>query len=51
MQSTALERGTAWLVGLRVIREALGHTSLQTTSVYVSLAREVMDQALQANAL
>ncbi len=36
---------------LRVVQEALGHTSLQTTSVYVSLAREVMDQQLQANAL
>jgi len=36
---------------LRVIQEALGHTSLQTTSVYVSLARELMDQQLQANAL
>jgi site-specific recombinase XerD len=36
---------------LRVVQEALGHTSLQTTSVYASLAREVMDQQLQANAL
>lgn len=36
---------------LRVVQEALGHTSLQTTSVYVSLARELMDQQLQANAL
>ncbi len=36
---------------LRVIQEALGHTSLQTTSVYVSLARELMDEQLQANAL
>jgi integrase/recombinase XerD len=36
---------------LRVIQEALGHSSLQTTSVYVSLARDLMDQLLQANAL
>ncbi len=36
---------------LRVIQEALGHTSLQTTSLYVSLARNLMDQQLQANAL
>jgi len=36
---------------LRVVQEALGHSSLQTTSVYVSLARELMDQQLQENAL
>jgi integrase/recombinase XerC len=42
-----VRRGT----NLRVIQEALGHTSLQTTSVYVSLARELMDEQLQANAL
>ena len=36
---------------LRVVQEALGHTSLQTTSIYVSLARDLMDQQLQANAL
>lgn len=36
---------------LRVIQEALGHTSLQTTSRYVSLARDLMDEQLQANAL
>ena len=36
---------------LRVIQEALGHTSLQTTSLYVALARDLMDQQLQANAL
>jgi len=28
-------------MNLRVIQEALGHTSLQTTSVYVSLARRL----------
>jgi site-specific recombinase XerD len=36
---------------LRVVQEALGHSSLQTTSCYVSLARELMDQQLEANAL
>jgi site-specific recombinase XerD len=36
---------------LRVVQEALGHTSLHTTSVHVSLARDLMDQQLQANAL
>jgi integrase/recombinase XerC len=36
---------------LRVVQEALGHSSLQTTSRYVSLARELMDQQLEANAL
>lgn len=36
---------------LRVIQEAPGHASLQTTSLYVSLARDLMDQQLQANAL
>lgn len=36
---------------LDVVRQALGHTSLATTSVYVGLAREVMDQELQKNAL
>ena len=36
---------------LRVIQEALGHTSLQTTSVYISLARDLMEEKLQANAL
>ncbi len=29
---------------LRVVQEALGHSSLQTASVYVSLARDLMDQ-------
>jgi site-specific recombinase XerD len=36
---------------LDVVRQALGHESLATTSVYVGLAREVMDQELQKNAL
>lgn len=36
---------------LDVVRQALGHSSLKTTSVYVDLAREVMDEELQANAL
>ncbi|MDE3076335.1 MAG: tyrosine-type recombinase/integrase [Chloroflexota bacterium] len=36
---------------VRVVQEALGHSSLQTTSRYVSLARELMDEQLEANAL
>ena len=36
---------------LDVVRQALGHESLATTSVYVGLAREVMDKELQQNAL
>lgn len=36
---------------LDVVRQALGHASLATTSIYVSLAREEMDKELQANAL
>ena len=36
---------------LDVVRQALGHESLATTSVYVGLAREVMDRELQRNAL
>ena len=42
-----VKRGTK----LDVVRQALGHESLATTSVYVGLAREVMDQELQQNAL
>lgn len=36
---------------LRVVQEMLGHNSLQTTSLYVSLARELMDKQVQENAL
>jgi site-specific recombinase XerD len=41
------KRGTP----LRVVQEALGHASLATTEIYVGLAREQMDKALQENAL
>ncbi len=34
-----------------MIQEAWGHTSLQTTAVYVSLTQDLMDQQLRANAL
>lgn len=36
---------------LDVVRQVLGHTSLKTTSIYVELARDVMDKELQENAL
>jgi integrase/recombinase XerD len=36
---------------LRVVQEAMGHADLKTTSVYAHLAREQMDEQLQANAL
>lgn len=36
---------------LRVVQEMLGHADLKTTSVYVSLAREVMNKEMQQNAL
>lgn len=36
---------------LDVVRQALGHSSLKTTSIYVELAHEVMDKELQENAL
>ena len=40
-------RGTS----LRTVQIALGHESIATTSVYVSLARDLMRDELQANAL
>jgi len=36
---------------LDVVRQALGHESLQTTSICVDLARDVMDKERRANAL
>ena len=36
---------------LRTVQEALGHKDLKTTSIYVSLAREVMNKELQEHAL
>jgi integrase/recombinase XerC len=36
---------------LDVVRQALGHESLETTSIYVELAHEQMDKELQENAL
>jgi len=36
---------------LDVVRQALGHQDLKTTSIYVELAREVMDKELQQDAL
>jgi site-specific recombinase XerD len=36
---------------LRVVQEMLGHADLKTTSVYVSLARELMNKEIQQNAL
>ncbi|MGH2530933.1 MAG: tyrosine-type recombinase/integrase [Thermomicrobiales bacterium] len=36
---------------LDVVRQALGHESLATTSIYVDLARDVMDKELQEHAL
>ena len=36
---------------LKVIQENLGHASLKTTSIYVSLAKESQRKALQENAL
>src|SRR6266568_836142 len=35
---------------LRVVQEMLGHNSLQTTSLYISLARKLMDKQVQENA-
>ena len=42
-----IKKGT----NIRVVQEALGHESLQTTSVYISLARKLMDKELQEHAL
>jgi site-specific recombinase XerD len=42
-----VKRGTR----LNVVKEALGHSSPETTSIYVQLAREDMDRQLQENAL
>jgi site-specific recombinase XerD len=36
---------------LDVIRQAMGHESLDTTGIYVHFARDLMDKELQANAL
>ncbi len=36
---------------LHVLRKAMGHESLDTTSIYIELAREQMDKELQENAL
>lgn len=43
----AVRRGTQ----LRVVQAMLGHSSLDTTTIYVSLVREDMDRQLQENAL
>ena len=40
-------RGTS----LKTIQEAMGHKDIRTTSLYVSLAQEVMRKELQENAL
>jgi len=42
-----IKKGT----NIRVVQEALGHESLQTTSVYILLARKLMDKELQEHAL
>lgn len=36
---------------LRTVQEALGHADLKTTSIYVQLARDVMNKELQEHAL
>ena len=36
---------------LKTIQENLGHASLKTTSIYISLAKETQKKALQENAL
>ena len=42
-----VKRGTK----LDVVRQALGHESLATTSLYVELARDVMDREMRQHAL
>ncbi len=42
-----VKRGTS----LKVVQAALGHESLETTEIYISLARDQMDKELQRNAL
>jgi len=42
-----IKKGT----NIRVVQEALGHKSLQITSIYISLARKLMDKELQEHAL
>ncbi len=43
----SVKRGTR----LKVVQEILGHASLDTTTIYVSLAREDMNRQLQDHAL
>jgi site-specific recombinase XerD len=43
----SVKRGTR----LKVVQDVLGHASLDTTTIYVSLAREDMDRQLQEHAL
>ncbi len=38
-------------IKLDIVRQALGHTSLKTTGLYVELARDVMDEEMQKHAL
>ncbi len=38
-------------IKLDIVRQALGHTSLKTTGIYVDLARDVMDEEIQRHAL
>jgi integrase/recombinase XerD len=42
-----VKRGTS----MKVIQDTLGHASLKSTTIYVSLAREEMNRQLQENAL
>lgn len=42
-----IKKGT----NIRVIQEALGHEFLKTTSIYISLARKLIDKELQDHAL